>query len=343
MTRLFDEKSTDEFALATMLYFDRFSNDGSRVPWVMHTIDVTWEKGPYRNAREIYDMITKCGPCIAKCLADENCSSCIKALDQIDTRDQVNSYRTVVSYESELLRDFSLCILTKNNVFGCAATIPKFPVVSPMGYWRGVEMTSEMARTIMIGHLRGVTTTKDVDGSSMGLDVSWKVACGANAAYDQFPSQNQLFYPTSRGNDLWYDPVFRVETIDGRNVWCKRHYRVRNGRVPGTFRFSVLDNGVTSDEYWTILGASDDLSWVVFHYAGAASAVGQRYIGGLLCTPDGRLPPPEDLDGIWRIFRSAEIEPWELFVVDNDESSAGALAAGPPPLDYYRKSAAVVG
>ncbi|KAL3807684.1 hypothetical protein ACHAXA_007330 [Cyclostephanos tholiformis] len=349
MMRLFDETSTDEFALATMLYFDRFSNSGIRVPWVMHSIDVTWEKGPIRNAREVYDMLTKCGPCIVRCLADENCSSCIRALDVIDTRDQVNSYRTVVSYESELLRDFSLCILTKNNVFGCEASIPTLPVVKPLGYWRGKELTANVARTIMIGHLRGATTTTttittagDYDPSSMGLDVSWKVACGANAAYDQFPSQNQLFYPTARGNDLWYDPVFRVETIDGRNVWCKRHYRVRNGRIPGTFRFSVLDNGVTSDEFWTILGAADDLTWVVFHYAGAAAAVGQRYIGGLLCTPDGRLPPPEDLDEIWRIFRSAEIEPWELFVVDNDESSAGALAAGPPPLDYYRKSTAIV-
>ena len=97
-------------------------------------------------------------------------------------------------------------------------------------------------------------------------------------AYDQFPSQNQLFYPSRNGKDLWYDPVFRVETIDGRVVWCKRHYRVRNGPVAGTFRFSVLDNGVTSDEFWTILGAADDLSWVCFHYAGAAGAVGQvRY------------------------------------------------------------------
>lgn len=99
---------------------------------------------------------------------------------------------------------------------------------------------------------------------------------------------------------MWYDPVFRVETLDGRNVWCKvkshvvkrqsashrvlncllfrfiiqRHYKVRNGPVPGTFRLSVLDNGVTSNEFWTIAGVADDLSWIVFHYAGAASAVG---------------------------------------------------------------------
>lgn len=142
---------------------------------------------------------------------------------------------------------------------------------------------------------------------------------------------------------MWYDPVFRVETIDKRNVWCKRHYRVRSEKVPGTFRFSVLDNGVTSDEFWTIVDCAEDLSWVVFHYAGAAGAVGQRYIGGLVCTPDGTLPPESELEKIWEVLRSAEIEPWELFVVDNNDSSPGALEAGPPPLDFYRKTASVIG
>ena len=77
-------------------------------------------------------MVTKCGPCITKCLGDEDCKACITALDEIDTRDQVASYRTVVSYESELLRDFSLCILQKNNIFECSATIPQVPKVEPM-------------------------------------------------------------------------------------------------------------------------------------------------------------------------------------------------------------------
>jgi hypothetical protein len=98
----------------------------------------------------------------------------------------------------------------------------------------------------------------------------------------------------------------------------------------------VLDNGVTSNEFWAIVGAADDLAWVVFHYAGAASAVGQRYLGGLLCTPDGQLPPPEQLPKIWDCFRSAGIQPWELYQVDNDGASPGALEAGPPPLDSFR-------
>ncbi len=48
------------------------------------------------------------------------------------------------------------------------------------------------------------------------------------------------------------------------------------------------------------------------------------------------------MDEIWELFRSAEIEPWELFVVDNDGTSTSALTAGPPPLDHYRKAAAVI-
>jgi len=275
MKELFEKHNTDEFALAIMLFFNQFS--GEKVPWVQHSIDVTWEKGIFQNAKELYGMVSKCGNCITECLGDEDCAACINALDKIDTRDQVASYRTVVSYESELLRDFSLCILQKNNIFECSAEIPKLPVVEPMNKWNGNDMSVDIARGIMIGHLEGVGQASLEP--CQNLDVSWKVACGANVAYDQFPSQNQLFYPSRNGKDLWYDPVFRVETIDGRNVWCKRHYRVRNGPVPGTFRFSVLDNGVTSDEFWTILGAADDLSWVCFHYAGAAGAVGQVRFG----------------------------------------------------------------
>lgn len=59
---------------------------------------------------------------------------------------------------------------------------------------------------------------------------------------------------------------------------------MRNGPEAGTFYLSVLDNGVTSSEFWTIVGAADDLSWIVFHYAGAAAAVGQvRFLLQTVC------------------------------------------------------------
>jgi hypothetical protein len=83
--------------------------------------------------------------------------------------------------------------------------------------------------------------------------------------------------------------------------------------VPGTFRFSVLDNGITSDEFWTIVAVADDLSWIVFHYAGAAGAVGMRYLGGLLCTANGSRPDEDKLPDIWKALQSAGIQPCECF------------------------------
>lgn len=330
MRGLMERWSADDFAIALLLFFNQFS--GSNIDWVKYSIDATWEKGPIRNFKELYSMVTECGDCITKCVADENCKKCLGELTALDTRDQVASYRTIVSFESELLKDFSYCILQKNNIFNCKAEIPTMPVVEPMASWRGAPLTVDVARSLLVGHLKDDAAPS----GSLGLDISWKVACGANDAYDQFPSQNQIFYESVNGKDLWYDPIFRVETIDGRNVWCKRHYKVRNGPTAGTFRFSVLDNGITSNEFWTIVGVADDLSWIVFHYAGAATAVGQRYLGGLLCTPDGRLPPAEQLPEVWKAFSRAGIEPWELYVVDNSVNSAGALEAGPPPLTFYR-------
>ena len=61
----------------------------------------------------------------------------------------------------------------------------------------------------------------------------------------------------------------------------------------------------------------------------------KRYIGSLLCTPDGSLPPNEVQSEIWKILRSAGIQPWELYIVNNDQNAAGAKDAGPPPLNYF--------
>ena len=71
----------------------------------------------------------------------------------------------------------------------------------------------------------------------------------------------------------------QVITLDGKTVWRRRHYRVRRAEEPGTFHFSVLDNGVISKEFWRIVHVEEDLSWGLFYYAGAASVVGQAYRG----------------------------------------------------------------
>lgn len=332
MMGLFQRWTSDDFVVAILLFLNQFS--GQEIDWVKHSIDATWEKGPVQNAREFYKMMDSCGDCIIKAVQDENTKKCIDTLQTVNTRDQVASYRTIVSFESEQLKDFSYCILQKNNIFDCDAKIPTMPYVKPISSWKGEELTTEAAQQILIAHL------DDTDAPPEGSKspVSWTVAAGANVAYDQFPSQNQIFYKNVGGKGMWYDPVFRVETIDGRSVWCKRHYKVRSGEIPGTFHLSVLDNGVTSSEFWTIAGVADDLSWIVFHYAGAAKAVGMRYLGGLLCTADGSLPPESENEHIWKALKSAGIEPWELFVVDNRKDTPSYLEAGQPPLDYYLKS-----
>ncbi|KAL3937006.1 MAG: hypothetical protein SGBAC_007791 [Bacillariaceae sp.] len=367
MQGLFERWTSDDFTYALMLFFNRFS--GTPIAWCKHSIDATWEKGAVQNAQEFYNMVTKCGDCITKCVADEQCKECLDALTALDTTDQVSSYRTIVSYESELLENFSYCILQKNNIFNCDAKIPQYPKVEPMTQFRGRPLTRKVARQILIGHLDDDDAFAFEDDAccKRRLPTSWKVAAGANVAYDQFPSQNQIFYESASNrpkNDetgkqfLWYDPVFRVETIDGRNVWCKRHYRVREGPAIGTFYFSVLDNGIVSNEFWTLVDVADDLSYIIFHYAGAAGAVGQRYLGGLLCTADGSLDPilnddkgsekegssnnillPKGpmVDHVYSKLRSAGIEPWELFCVDNRVDTEKALDAGEAPLEYFRK------
>lgn len=109
-----------------------------------------------------------------------------------------------------------------------------------------------------------------------------------HAAYDFFPCQYQLWY-RARGGVCWYDPIFKVETIDGRKVWRRRHYRVRRAEIPGAFYFSVLDNGVVSSEFWRIVDVADDLSYAVFAYSGAASRAGVPSTLSLSCRRWSRL------------------------------------------------------
>jgi hypothetical protein len=58
MQGLFNRWTSDDFAVALMLFLNRFS--GSPVDWVKDSADATWEKGPVRNAQEFYG-IGKCG------------------------------------------------------------------------------------------------------------------------------------------------------------------------------------------------------------------------------------------------------------------------------------------
>merc|ERR1719486_1762988 len=151
-------------------------------------------------------MASCCGSQIKAAVTDPTTKKAIDMLNAVDMRDQVGSYRVVTSFETEELEAFSQCILQRNNCFGCAAEILRSPC-APLSTWRGAPL--------------------DADGASDRLPWSWKIVCGANPAYDAFPCQHQIFYPGKAVNSMWYDPVFKVETVDGRQVWRRRHYRVR--------------------------------------------------------------------------------------------------------------------
>ncbi|CAA0839191.1 violaxanthin de-epoxidase-related [Striga hermonthica] len=256
-------------------------------------------------------MVKNCGPQILNCLLDPICRKALQCLNKCSPVDQVCNYRCIASYESPCLEEFSLCVLQKNNCLQLDAEIPKKPHVSPMSRFRREYLDHETAEDLFVGWLGN-------------LDWSWRVVAGQNPAYDQFPCQYQLFYRGRAKGSFWYEPVFQVRTLDGDLVWRRRKYRVKRGKVPGTFNFSVLDNGVVSNEFWTIVDVSDDLSWGLFHYHGAARAAGQSYTGAVLVSPDGLYPDERHKRRLALALGSCGVEEWELFDVDN------CTCEGPP-------------
>lgn len=271
-------------------------------------------------------MVTKCGGQIFRCVTDTSCKAALDCLQTCEFNDQVCSYRCITSYESQLLEDFSLCIIQKHNCFGLTADIPMVPDPAPLATWRGQPMTHELAEDLFIGWLQDPSTgLQQLRGGEEKL-FSWKVFAGKNAAYDFFPCQFQLFYRGKGKGGMWYDPTFQVKTIDGRTVWRRRHYRVKRAAKPGTFRFSVLDNGVTSNEFWRILDCDEGLEWCVFYYSGAASRAGLSYSGAILASSDGQWPTLQGAQQrIEAALQAAGIRPWELSSVDNSNCAGAPL------------------
>ena len=70
------------------------------------------------------------------------------------------SYRCIVSHESQLLEDFSLCILQKHNCLGKSAEIPALPDPPPMASFQGEDLTHELAESLFIGWLGGCPTLR---------------------------------------------------------------------------------------------------------------------------------------------------------------------------------------
>lgn len=293
--------------------------------------------------KEVSCMCTKCTKQMLDCINDPTCKKALDCLNGCKSNDQVCSYRCITSYETDKFEAFAQCILQRNNCMGNTATIPMTPDPAPLATFRGQQLSFEMAEGIFEGWLAPREGEMNALLSSTPVselsDASWMVVVGVNPAYDYFSDQHQIFYrEKSRPKIMWYDPVFKVETIEGVEVWRRRHYRVRRAKNPGQFRFTVLDNGVLSDEYWRILDADDGLEWAVFYYSGAAAAAGTSYTGALIVTKTGQWPAGmEDPDSenhqrISKALLKGGIRLWEVYEVKNTLSQAGFNKAGPPPL-----------
>jgi len=238
-------------------------------------------------------------------------------LQSCQFNDQICQYRCIVAHETPTFEQFALCILQKHNCRGLTAEMNMQPDHAPMSTFRGAPLTHEVAEDMLIGWM---------DPGRGSSPFSWLVAAGKNPAYDYFPCQHQLFSRGKGRGQMWYEPVFKVLLDKGAEVWRRRRYRVRRGSTPGTFHFSVLDNGVVSKEFWKILDADEALEWVLLGYTGAASTAGLSYSGAVLGTRDGSYPTaPDALQRLDAALGKAGIRPWELSFVDNSKCTGAPL------------------
>eukprot|EP00903_Cladosiphon_okamuranus_P006721 g6558.t1 len=298
----YERNSSEDLTFLSLVLVDSYVSPVARVTGI----------GKDSNPETLDCMLGNCKEEVINCAKDPACRACISCLTACPPNDQVCAYRCITSYETKSMEQFSLCVLQRNNCMCNSAEIPTLPDPAPQTRFRGEALTHESAQDLFMGWL--------------GKEAfSWKVVCGQNPAYDFFPSQHQIFYRGRGKNEMWYDPVFKVVTINGEKVWRRRHYRVKPAVTPGTFRFSVLDNGVVSNEYWRIIDVPDDLSWGVFYYAGAATAAGQSYTGALLVSRDGSWPEEKDMGRVEKAFDSCGIKLWELFPVDNSDDEGAPL------------------
>jgi len=272
-------------------------------------------------------MLTQCRQEIVDCVTDPTCKAGLDCLQGCAFNDQVCQYRCIVSYETPRFGNFALCILQKHNCRSMSAEMPMRPDPAPMSTFRGKPLTHEAAEDMFVAWMSPAESGAGAGTPADALPFSWLVAAGKNPAYDFFPCQHQLFYRGKARGSFWYEPVFKAITLDGRQVWRRRKYRVRRGDKPGTFHFSVLDNGVTSNEFWRIMDCDDGYQWCLFYYSGAASAAGLSYSGAVLGTKDGTYPTePDTLERLEAALDSAGIKPWELSFVDNSACAGAPLA-----------------
>jgi len=308
---LWHRKTAEEAVYAMLVLIDR----------ALAPIESMQAQAPVPTFESISRAVDKCPDEFKGCFTEPSCLKSLQCLSSCGLADQSCSYSCIVSYQSEAFTQFSLCALQKNNLLNSKIERPTTPQVFPLESFRGTPMTHQVAEDILVGHF----------DPERGQRFGWLVAAGSNPAYEQFALQYQLWYRDEK-NKFLYHPTFLVTALDGRKLWRERDYNVRradNGNQPGVWEFSVLDNGIISEEKWHLLGADKDLKWLVLFYIGAARKAAIFYRGCLILTPDGAMPTDaESMQGIEDAISRAGIRTWELEVTSNPPVDP----ANPPPL-----------
>ena len=311
VTSLFKRENHLDLLFLHMLLLDAA---GARVP----AVDINQDL----NVGNVWCIAKNCNKQLLQCYQNDRCVKSLDCIDACGLNDQVCTYTCIRSYQNDQFQLLARCMLHKNNCLGNDAVRPALPEVLPMTTFRGEPLTHDVAERIMQGWYGDGPDSKPY---------SWLAVAGQNPAYDHFPCQYQIWYRGKARNSFWYNPVFKVQTLEGTEVWRRSDYRCKRGDVPGTFYFSFMDNGVTSLEYWRVVDAADDLSWSLYYYAGAAKVAGQAYIGAVLATKDGMWPEREHLPRIEKsLWEGCGVKLWEMCEVDNS-------ACGGAPLDPYHE------
>eukprot|EP00746_Dinoflagellata_sp_MGD_P080731 gnl/MRDRNA2_/MRDRNA2_32194_c0_seq1.p1 gnl/MRDRNA2_/MRDRNA2_32194_c0~~gnl/MRDRNA2_/MRDRNA2_32194_c0_seq1.p1 ORF type:complete len:665 (+),score=114.32 gnl/MRDRNA2_/MRDRNA2_32194_c0_seq1:54-2048(+) len=247
--------------------------------------------------------VDKCQDEFKACFTEPRCLQTLFCISNCGLADQSCSYNCITSYQNEAFQQFSLCALQQNNLLNSQIVRPTTPAVAVMETFRGAPLSTEVADDILVGHYNPAAGTK----------YSWLAAAGSNPAYEQFSWQYQLWYRGEKKDSFWYHPTFQVNALDGRQLWRTRDYRVRRTKMPGIWEFSVLDNGIMSEEKWHLLGADENLQWCVLFYIGAARKAGLSYRGCLVMTRDGKMPEGASAaQGIYAALSRVGLKPWEL-------------------------------
>eukprot|EP00929_Paragymnodinium_shiwhaense_P007845 TRINITY_DN111757_c0_g1_i1.p1 TRINITY_DN111757_c0_g1~~TRINITY_DN111757_c0_g1_i1.p1 ORF type:complete len:599 (-),score=116.28 TRINITY_DN111757_c0_g1_i1:169-1965(-) len=306
---LWHRRTAEESVYAMLLLIDA----------ALKPLDAMQLQNPVPTFETISRAVDKCKDQFQACFLEPRCMKSLACLSGCGLADQSCSYRCIVSYSNDAFTQFSLCALEKQNLLNSKVERPTTPQVEVIDTFRGAPLTFQTADDILVGHYNPEKDHRH----------SWLVVAGSNPAYEQFALQYQLWYTGENKKNFWYHPTFLVEALDGRKIWRSRDYRVRRQQTPGIWEFSVLDNGIVSQERWHLLGAADDLSWLVLFYRGAAKGAAIFYRGCLLLTPDGEMPTDSAaLRGIEAAVARAGMRSWEMELTSNPPVDP----ANPPPL-----------